>query len=65
MKYLIEEHKADVDLNSGELEKDAYHEDENYESLEEKYFMEAYNNTMTPLQLAVVLGSDEIVNYLI
>ena len=39
--------------------------DETYDSLEEKFFMEAYKNSMTPLQVAVVLGYDEIMHYLV
>lgn len=36
-----------------------------YESLQEKFFMDAYKNCMTPLQVAVVLGYDDIALYLI
>jgi hypothetical protein len=39
-------------------------EDEAYDSIEEKYFYEAFKNCMTPLQVASVLGFDEIALYL-
>lgn len=39
-------------------------EDE-FESVEEKNFVESYKNCMTPLQLACILGQDEIALYLI
>jgi hypothetical protein len=35
-------------------------EDEEYDSLQEKYFMEAFKNCMTPLHVASVLGYDDI-----
>jgi hypothetical protein len=40
-------------------------EDEQFDSVEEKYFMEAFKNTMTPLQVASVLGYDELALFLI
>jgi len=55
-------------LNNGELVKQ---EDEDpqaeseHESLEERYFMEAFKNCMTPLHVASVLGYEEIALYLI
>ena len=33
--------------------------------MEEKFFMDAYKNCMTPLQVATVLGYDEVMLYLI
>ena len=72
VKLLVDEpYNASVDLNGGELVKDDpgemnYEEDQQqYESFEEKNFMEAYKNCMTPLHLACIIGSDEIVLYLI
>jgi ankyrin repeat protein len=68
VKILIEA-GAKADLNSGELvkvEEGAEEEDDDeFDSLEEKYFMEAFKNCMTPLQVASVLGYDEIAVYLI
>jgi ankyrin repeat protein len=55
-------------LNNGELVKQ---EDEDpqaeseHESLEERYFMEAFKHCMTPLHVASVLGYEEIALYLI
>jgi hypothetical protein len=46
---LIEEGGAKPDLNTGELVKDDEEENQEYDSLEEKYFMEAFKNTCTPL----------------
>lgn len=63
IKVLVEEAGARVDLNGGENKEEE--EEEEYDSLEEKYFMEAYKNAMTPLQLSVVLGHDHIMQYLI
>jgi ankyrin repeat protein len=62
---LLVEAGAHVDLNSGELVKQSEQEDDSYESQFERYFMEAFMNTMTPLQIATVLGFDEIALYLI
>ena len=33
--------------------------------MEEKFFMDAYKNCMTPLHVATVLGHEEIMIYLI
>jgi ankyrin repeat protein len=56
---------ADPDLNNGEIVKpEDEQEDEEFESLEEKYFLEAFKNCMTPLHVASVLGFDEIALYL-
>lgn len=63
IKLLIEEAGAKVDLSSNEVAKEE--EEENYDSLEEKYFMEAFRNAMTPLQVACVLGNEDIAFYLI
>jgi ankyrin repeat protein len=49
----------------GELYKDEDEGEEIYDSMEEKFFMEAYKNCMTPLHVAVVLGLDDIMFYLI
>jgi ankyrin repeat protein len=67
VRLLIEFGGAEADLNGGEIVKDdrAEEETEEYESLEEKNFMEAYKNCMTPLHLASILGNDEIALYLI
>ena len=40
-------------------------EEEEYESIQEKYFMEAFKNCMTPLHVAAVLGYDDIALYLV
>jgi ankyrin repeat protein len=68
VKILVEA-GAKADLNSGELvkvEEGAEDEDDDeFDSLEEKYFMEAFKNCMTPLQVAGVLGYDEIAVFLI
>jgi len=40
-------------------------EEEEYESIQEKYFMEACKNCMTPLHVAAVLGYDDIALYLV
>jgi hypothetical protein len=67
VKILIEA-GAKGDLNSGELvkvEEGEEADDEEFDSLEEKYFMEAFKNCMTPLHVATVLGYDEIAVYLI
>lgn len=67
VKILVEA-GAKGDLNSGELvkvEEGEEADDEEYDSLEEKYFMEAFKNCMTPLQVATVLGYDEIAVFLI
>jgi hypothetical protein len=54
IRILIEEGEADADMNGGEMIKDdseenqAMQEDE-FESTEEKNFVEAYKNCMTPL----------------
>lgn len=58
---------ARVDLNNGELvkpEEDISESNED-ESLQEKYFMEAFKNCMTPLQVSCVLGYDAIALYLV
>lgn len=59
---------ASVDLNNGELVKEddqSDANDEDYESVQEKCFMEAFMNCMTPLHVAATLGYDEIALYLI
>ncbi len=52
IRILIEEGEADADMNGGEMIKEdseeALNEDE-AESAEEKNFIEAYKNCMTPL----------------
>ena len=56
---------ADPDLNSGELVKqEDDQEDEEFDSLEEQYFLEAFKNCMIPLHVASVLGNEEIALYL-
>ena len=59
---------ASVDLNNGELVKEEEQSeatDEDYESVSEKCFMEAFMNCLTPLHVAATLGYDEIALYLI
>jgi ankyrin repeat protein len=67
VRMLIEEGGAEADLNAGEMVKDDSEElqEEGCESIEEKNFMEAYKNCMTPLHLACILGLDDIAIYLI
>lgn len=66
VKCLVDECKAKVDLTQGELVKDDYDDHEGqFDSLEEKFFVEAYKNCMTPLHVAVVLGNEDIMLYLI
>jgi hypothetical protein len=66
IKCLIEDCEAKVDYTMGELYKEEYDEmEQNYQSLEEKFFMDAYKNCATPLHVAVVLGYEEIILYLI
>jgi ankyrin repeat protein len=68
IRILIEEGEADADMNGGEMIKDDSDEalnEEEAESQEEKNFIEAYKNCMTPLQLACILGQDNIALYLI
>lgn len=68
IKVLVEENGAVADLTGGEIQKDDGEggcAEESYDSVEEKFFMEAFKNTMTPLHLACVMGQDEIVHYLI
>jgi hypothetical protein len=56
---------AELDLHNGELVKpEDDQEDEEYDSVEEQYFLEAFKNCMTPLHVASVLGYDEIALYL-
>ena len=63
---MVENCDIKVDLTQGELFKEEYDDsDTNYQSLEEKFFMDAYKNCMTPLQVATVLGYDDIMLYLI
>ena len=67
IKCLVEDCEAKVDYTMGELYKEAYDEEmeQAYQSLEEKFFMDAYKNCATPLHVAVVLGYEEIILYLI
>jgi len=66
---ILVEAGAKGDLSSGELVKseEGIEDDdsEEFDSLEEKYFMEAFKNCMTPLHVATVLGYDEIAVFLI
>lgn len=67
IKVLIEFGGAEPDLNNGEMIKDDSEEGatlEECESVEERNFMDAYKNCMTPLHLACILGQDEIAIYL-
>lgn len=66
VKTLVDKCGAEVDLNAGELFKDEADEiGSNYESLQEKFFMDAYKNCMTPLHVATVLGYEDIMFHLI
>jgi ankyrin repeat protein len=66
VKCLVDECDARVDLTQGELVKDDYDDNESqFDSLEEKFFVEAYKNSMTPLHVALVLGNEEIMLYLV
>lgn len=67
IKVLIEFGGAEPDLNNGEMIKDDSEEGatlEECESVEERNFMDAYKNCMTPLHLACILGQDDIAIYL-
>ncbi len=65
VKALIEA-SGDPDLNNGEMVKpEDDEEDEEFESQQERYFMEAFKNCMTPLHVASVLGYDDIALYLV
>jgi hypothetical protein len=55
---------AIADLHNGELVKAEEDGNDDAESLDEKYFIEAFKNCMTPLQIAAVLGYEEIVLFL-
>ena len=66
VKCLVDECSAKVDLTQGELVKEDYDDSEqHFDSLEERFFVEAYKNSMTPLHVAVVLGNEEIILYLV
>lgn len=68
VKVLIEYVEGiECDLTGGEMVKDddKNEEEEVFESLEERNFMDAYKNSMTPLHLACILGYDEMAMYLI
>jgi ankyrin repeat protein len=55
-------------LNNGELvkpEEDSAPVEDDEESIQERYFMEAFKNSMTPLHVASVLGYEEIALYLV
>jgi len=67
VRVLVEFGGAEADLNGGEIIKEETDPvpDEDYESIEERNFMEAYKNCMTPLQLACILGNDDLALYLI
>jgi hypothetical protein len=45
-------------LTGGEVLKEEDEQQEEFESKEEKYFMESYRNATTPLHLACILGHD-------
>ena len=66
VKTLIEMGAA-VDLTQGELVKESEQneEEDESESIQEKCFMEAFMNCMTPLQVAATLGYDSIALYLV
>ena len=61
----MESNLIKIDLANGELFKDDVEDNEQYQSLEEKFFMDAYKNCMTPLHVAAVLGHDDLMLYLI
>jgi ankyrin repeat protein len=53
-------------LTEGELFKEDDEDgQQQYDSLLEKFFLDAYKNCMTPLHVATVLGYDDIMFYLI
>ena len=58
---------AQVDLNKGELvkEEEQHENEDESESIQEKCFMDAFMNCMTPLMVAATLGYDDIALYLI
>jgi len=45
--------------------KDDAEDNDEFDSLEERNFMDAYKNSMTPLHIACILGYDEMAMYLI
>ena len=60
------ESKIKLDYSNGELFKEDIDDEKmEYQSMEEKFFMDAYKNCMTPLHVATVLGHEEIMIYLI
>jgi len=66
VRALVEECDAKLDLTQGELYKEEFEDDQQqFDSLQEKFFMDAYKNCMTPLHVAVVLGYEQIMLYLI
>lgn len=67
IRVLVDEAGAKVDLTNSETNKEEQEQQEEvvYDSEEEKNFMEAYKNAMTPLHLACILGHDSIMHYLI
>lgn len=54
-----------VDLTGGEMVKDDAEDNDEFDSLEERNFMDAYKNSMTPLHIACILGYDEMAMFLI
>ena len=54
-----------VDLTGSEMVKDDAEDNDEFDSLEERNFMDAYKNSMTPLHIACILGYDEMAMYLI
>ena len=71
VRLLVEYGGAEADLNGGEMLKDdadgqiEANQEEEYDSIEERNFMEAYKNCMSPLHLSCILGNDDIALYLI
>ncbi len=65
VQVLVEEGKAKVDLYGGEIEEQQEDAGEEFDSLEEKYFMEAFKSASTPLHVSIVLGFEEIMFYLL
>lgn len=51
---------ATADLSNGELVKPEDDTEDEYESEEERLFLHAFKNTMTPLHLACVLGNEDL-----
>jgi len=65
VQLLCEEGHACVDLYGESRFEEEEEAEEAYDSIEEKYFMEAFRNAMTPLLVSIVLGHEDVMHYLI